>query len=90
MKRNMEELDPILRRELREAYMEGKSGKPCSIYHPLTVQTSPEEIKQAADALPVVPDVPQRIESATRALYRAYMSAWQVGRSNRDESTSQH
>lgn len=67
-------------RELQEAYMEGKTGKPCSIYPPLTEQASPEEIAQQADALPVAPGAFRLAERCTRVLYRAYMDAWQEAR----------
>lgn len=76
----MENLDKNFLRELQEAYIEGKTGKPCSIYSPLTEQASPEEIKQAADVLPIAPGASRLVEQCTRALYRAYMAAWQIGR----------
>ena len=60
--------------------MDGKAGNPCAIYPPLTVQASPEEIKRAADVLPVAPGVSQLAEQCARALYRAYMAAWQEAR----------
>ena len=76
----MEHLDPLFRKELRKAYIEGTRGKPCSIYPQLAEQASPEEIKRAADALPIGPNFSRLVKKSASALCWAYMKVWQIGR----------
>ena len=79
-KSKVEYLDPLFRKELRKAYIEGKTGKPCSIYPQLAEQASPEEIKRAADALPIGPNFSRLVKKSANALCWAYMKVWQIGR----------
>ena len=76
----MEHLDPLFRKELRKAYIEGKTGKPCSIYPQLAEAASPEEINRAADALRIGPNFSRLVKTSASALCWAYMKVWQIGR----------
>lgn len=47
----MNAIEEMLRTEIRVAYIEGKSGKPCAVWPPLAREASAQEITRTAEKI---------------------------------------
>lgn len=79
----MNAIEEMLCTELRAAYIEGKSGKPCAVWPPLAREASAQEVTQTAKKI-----AGQLVESPELAgvslgqmiiMLKGYMMAWQAG-----------
>ena len=79
----MNAIEEMLRTEIRAAYIEGKSGKPCAVWPPLAREASAQEIAKTAEEiagqLAESPELSGVSLGQMVIMLKGYMMAWQAG-----------
>lgn len=79
----MNAIEEMLCTELRAAYIEGKSGKPCAVWPPLAREASAQEITRTAEKiagqLAELPELAGVSLGQMVIMLKGYMMAWQAG-----------
>ena len=79
----MDAIEKMLCTEIRAAYIEGKSGKPCGIWPPLAREASAQEVTRTAEKiagqLAELPELAGVSLGQMIIMLKGYMMAWQAG-----------
>lgn len=76
----MNAIEEMLCTEIRAAYIEGKSGKPCAVWPPLARKASAQEITRTAEKIAgQLPELAGVSLGQMVIMLKGYMMAWQAG-----------
>lgn len=77
----MNAIEEMLRTEIRAAYIEGKSGKPCAVWPPLAREASAQEVTRTAEKIAgqSCRSWPGVSLGQMIIMLKGYMMAWQAG-----------
>lgn len=79
----MDAMKKWLYKEIRAAYIEGKSGKPCGIWPPLTREATRQEVARTAEEIAGELEAANEMAGIPKGVMvsalKGYMLAWQAG-----------